>query len=144
MSYRRIHNAGPWRAEEAAAAGTITPGMLVEYTTSGTIQAHATEGGRHERLVALEDALQGRAVATDYSATELVSMALVAPGTVMNMLIASGEACDIGDELVSAGDGTLINADSLASASLAKQIVGRAVEAFTTLGANTLKAVRFV
>ncbi len=144
MSYRRIHNAGPWRQEEAAAAATISPGMLIEYTAAGTVQAHSVEGGRHERLVALEDALQGRGVATNYSSTELVSMAVVAPGTVMNMLIASGEACDIGDELVSAGDGTLINADSLASASLAKQIVARATEAFTTLGANTLKAVRFL
>jgi len=144
MAYRTIHSKGDYRTEEVAAAGTITPGMLCEMTSAATVQAHSTEGGRAERLVAMEDALQGRAVSTNYSASEIVTLGLPVPGTEMAMLIASGESANIGDELVSAGDGTLKNASNLASASMNEQVIAIAVESFTTLSENTLKLVRIV
>lgn len=143
MAYRRIHIKGDWRHEEAIGSGAITPGMLLESTSTDLVKAHVTEGGRAERLVAIEDALQGRAVGTNYDSGDLVSFAVVEPGTEMAMLIASGEAGNIGDEVVSAGDGTLKLASSLASAALNLQVIGVLRETFTTLSANTLKAVRF-
>lgn len=144
MAYAKIHNKGDWRHEEAAAAGTIKPGMLCERTSAGKVQAHSNPGGRAERLVALEDALQGRGVATNYSIHEVVTLALPVPGTVMNMLMQIGDSGDIGDEVISAGDGTLISRDNAPSPSQIKQTIGYLEEAYTTLAANTLKAVRFV
>lgn len=146
MAYYRIHNKGTqWRHEELVAAGTITPGMLCEVTTSGTVQAHSTQGGRAERLVALEDALQGNGVDTNYSASDVTQLAVMETGSVFNLLMASGETGSPGQEVVSNGDGTIILASNLASASLNLQVIGHidASEAtFTALAANTLKAVR--
>lgn len=146
MAYYRIHNKGTlWRHEEAVAAGTVTPGMLCEMTSSGTVQAHSSEGGRAERLIALEDALQGRGVDTNYSAADIVTLAVAAPGEVFNLLMASGEDGQPGDEVISAGDGTIKCVDNATSAALITQIIGEidpSEAAFTTLGANTLKAIR--
>ena len=142
MAYRRIHNKGDWRHEEYVAAGTITPGMLIELVAAGTVQAHSTEGGRAERMVALEDALQGKTVADDYSADDIVTVALPAPGTVMNMLLAVGETATIGEELISAGDGTLKCLDNASSPSKVYQTIGYAMEAKTGHSVATLITVR--
>ena len=147
MAYRRIHNKGDWRHEELLAAGTITPGMLLEVTTSGTVRAHATEGGCAERLIAVEDALQGQTVDDDYSASDVVSMAVAAPGAVFNMLMKKGETGSPGQEVVSAGDGTLILVDNISTGTTMAQVIGRidaSEAAFGALAADTLKAIRIV
>lgn len=147
MAYTKIHNKGDWRHEEEVASKAITPGMLCEVVTDGRVQPHSTEGGRAERLVAYEDALQGGIVSTAYAVGAQVMLALVEPGTVMNMLIQSGQNADPGEEVISAGDGTLIVIGSQASSAINVQVIGRidaSETAFTTLAANTLKAVRFV
>ena len=148
MAYRRIHNRGEYgRRDELVAAGTISPGMLCEVTAAGKVQAHSTEGGRAERLVALENALEGKTVSDNYVADDVVQLHLPMPGDVMNMLIQSGQAADPGEELISAGDGTLIVIGSQASSGINVQVIGRLSAdetAFTALAANTLKAVRFV
>jgi hypothetical protein len=147
MAYRTIiadTNPNSYAADEKIAAGTITPGMLIELTSSGTVQAHSTEGGRAERAFAVENDLLGKVVGTNYSATERVQIAHVLPGRLVNALIQLGEAGSIGDELVSGGDGTLINASSLSSTGLNKQVIAILQETVTTLAANTLKTVRMV
>jgi hypothetical protein len=143
MAYRTIHNSGSFRVEEPSAGGTITPGMLCKYGSGGTVTAHATEGGRAERLVAMEDSLQGRPVSTNYTSGERVRLAAVCPGTVMNCLIESGDTAVIGDELISSGNGKFINRDNAASPSQIQQTIAYATEAWTALGADALKAVRF-
>ena len=148
MAYFRIHNKGTlWIHDEAVAAGTISPGMLTEVTSAGKVQAHSTEGARAERLIALEDALQGNGVDTDYSALDIVTLAVAMPGEVFNLLVASGEALNPGDEVVSAGDGTVISTSSIASATTINQVIGRvdaSEDAFTALATDTLKAIRLV
>jgi len=148
MAYYRIHNKGTlWRHEELVAAGTITPGMLCEVTASGTVQAHSTEGGRAERLIACEDALQGNGVDTNYSAADIVSLAVAAPGEVFNMLMAAGEDGAPGAAVVSGGDGTVVCTDNVSSAGVITQVIGYidpSEAAFTTLASNTLKAIRLV
>jgi hypothetical protein len=148
MAYFRIHNKGTlWIHDEAPAASAITPGMVCEIVSDKTVQAHSSEGGRAERLIALEDALQGNGVDTDYSADDVVTLAVGMPGEVFNLLVAAGEALDPGDEVMSAGDGTLINTTSLATGVTVDQVIGRidaSEDAFTALAANTLKAVRLV
>ena len=148
MAYFRIHNKGTlWIHDEADAAGTITPGMLTEVTSAAKVQAHSTEGGRAERLIALEDALQGNGVDTDYSADDVVTLAVGMPGEVFNLLVALGEALSPGDEVVSAGDGAVIGTSSVASATTINQVIGRvdaSEDTFTALAADTLKAIRLV
>jgi hypothetical protein len=148
MAYFRIHNKGTLSIhDEAEAAGTITPGMVCEMTSSKTVQAHSTEGGRAERLIACEDALQGNGVDTDYSAADIVTLALAIPGEVFNLLVATGEALNPGDEVVSGGDGTVIASSNVSSGVTVAQVIGRvdaSEDAFTALAANTLKAIRLV
>lgn len=146
MAYYKIHSKGTlWIKDELNAAGTISPGMLCEVTTSGTVQAHSTEGGRAERCIALEDAEQGKGVDTNYSSGAPVQMALGMPGEVFNMLMALGEDGAPGLPVVSAGDGTLKCLDNVSSAGVITQIIGyidASEAAFSTLAANTLKAIR--
>jgi hypothetical protein len=148
MPYTRIHNKGTqWKHDEAVAVAGITPGMLLEMTAAAKVQAHSTAGGRCERLIAQEDALQGRGVDTDYSADEIVAVAIAEPGSVFNMLMALGETGSPGEEVVSGGDGTVILASNLASDALNKQVVGRidaSEDTFTALAAATLKAIRII
>ena len=84
MAYYKIHNKGTlWDQEELVAGSTISPGMLCEVIAAGTVQAHSLEGGRAERLIAMEDALQGNGIDTDYSAADPVSLASKATGCIL-------------------------------------------------------------
>jgi hypothetical protein len=118
--------------------------MLLENDSNNQVKPHATEGGRAERLCAMEDALQGKIVSQLYASADIVTCGLPAVGTVMNMLIKDGETITIGEELVSGGDGTLKAADNLASSGLLLPVIARAVEAISPSGAHALAAVRFV
>jgi len=148
MAYLRVHNKGVlWRQEEAEAATIISPGMLCEIVADARVSYHKLEGGNAERLIAQEDALQGHGVDTNYAIGDNVQLALAVPGEVFNMLIQSGQAADPGEEVISAGDGTLIVIGSQNSAAGTVQTIGRidpSEPTFTTLAANTLKAVRLV
>jgi len=138
---------GGFRAEEAVASGTVTPGMLLEQTSAAaaTVKAHATEGGFAERAFAVEDALQGKTVSDNYATTAHVFFHLVEPGAVVNALIAAGEDISIGDKLISDAAGALIAEGSKASSTDVKQIIAVAVEAIdlsATGAVATLAAVR--
>ena len=103
----QVHLIGDFRREEAVAAGTISPGMLIEETSAGKLQAHSTSGGVAQRLVAEVDALQGNTLDDDYSADDLVSANVELPGNEVQMFLKAGENVAIGADLESAGDGTL-------------------------------------
>jgi len=124
-----IHLGGEFRREEAIANVAITPGMLCEFMSTGKVKPHATAGGRGLKLFAVEDALQGHAIEDDYAAAALVSMNDYVSGAKVQGLLAAGVAYVIGDEVVSAGDGTLQKASSLASAGLNLQTIGYCSEA---------------
>ena len=148
MAYERIHNKGTlWQKEELVAASTISPGMLLEVIAAGTIQAHSTEGGRAERIIALEDEFQGKTVDDDYSADDPVQIAVAVPGEVFNLLMAAGEDGAPGAAVVSGGDGTVVCVDNVSSTGVITQVIGyidASEAAFSTLAANTLKAIRLV
>lgn len=128
-SENQVHLIGDFRREEALAAGTITPGHLIEEDSSGEFQVHSTEGGYAARLFAEVDALQGNTLDDDYSADDLVSANVELPGNEVQAFLAAGENVSIGDELISAGDGTLIKNGSETSGTTIKQIIGHAREA---------------
>jgi hypothetical protein len=143
----RIHLIGEARQEEARAAGTITPGMLVLRGSAGTLVAHSAEAGYAERAFAIEDALQGRPISTNYTSGELVLYNLELPGNVVNALLKAGNNYLVGDQLVSAGDGTLIVLAQISSGVTVKQVIG-VVETALDLSAsgavNTRTPVRIL
>jgi hypothetical protein len=134
----QVHLIGDFRREEAVAAGTITPGMLIEEDSSGEFQAHSTEGGYAMRLFAEVDALQGNTLDDDYSADDLVSANVELPGNEVQAFLQAGEDVDIGDKLISNGDGTLIAEGSASSGVTVKQIVAIAREAEDLTGSGAV------
>lgn len=125
----QVHLIGNFRREEAVAAGTVTPGHLLEETSAGTFQVHSTEGGRAPLMFAEVDALQGRTLTDDYSALDLVSANVELGGNEIQAFLKAGENVSIGDDLLSAGDGTLIADGSESSGVTVKQVIARAREA---------------
>lgn len=130
-SANQIQLIGDFRREEMLTAEALYPGHLCEQTsaTSPTVQKHSTEGGYAERIVAVEDALQGNTISTVYASGALASLNIVAPGAVVQMFLQAGENVSIGDKLISAGDGTLIANGSESSGVTVRQIIAVAQEA---------------
>jgi len=94
--------------DEAVAAGTISPGHLIELTSAGKVQVHSTASGNVAPvMVALEDSMQGNDVDDNYSANGLVQYAVLRPGDRVQMRVKDGQNIAIGDKLESAGDGTV-------------------------------------
>lgn len=103
-----IHQAGQYRLAEHIAAAAITPGMLVELISAGTIQPHSTSGGFGERAIALENPLKGDTNADAYAIGDPVQVGLEIPGSVVQLLCRVGYNYTIGTKLISYGDGTFI------------------------------------
>jgi len=147
MAIKRISAKGDYRQEEGRGDATISPGMLIELMSTGYVSPHATEGGFAEAAFATEDALQGRTVSNNYSSADLVTYILPVKGAVVNALIEAGQSIAIGDKLISAGNGKLIENGQEASATTVKQIIAIA-EAANDLSASgavdTLSAVRIL
>jgi len=92
---------------EYAAAAAITPGMLIELTSSGTVQAHSTAGGNAVQSFATEDSLQGKGVNDAYASADKVQCWHCTPGDEVYAILADGENVAIGDFLESNGAGYL-------------------------------------
>lgn len=142
----RIHSKGPYTHEEANAdeAG-IYPGMLVKMVSSGGVEIHDLEGGRCEALFAEEDALQGKTVDDVYTIDNPVSLILPGLGCEIRALVQDGQVVEIGDHLISAGDGTLIRLAGSSSGGENDYVVGVAMEAKDLSGSaddNVLCRVR--
>ena len=129
MAINRIMLAGDFRRDERVANATLYPGHLVEVLSTGKVQKHSTEAGYAERAFAIEDALQGNAIADAYAAADLVSINLVQPGAEVFAFLKAGEDVAIGEKLISAGDGTLIANGSETSGATVQQVVAIALEA---------------
>jgi len=117
------------RLGEEIAAGVITPGHLLVLGSGDTVTVHVTEGGRAEKMWALEDALQGNTVTDNYASGDPVTLLHAVPGDVVNALIKAGETITIGEQLISAGDGTLKALDNVSSGTTVAEVVAIAVEA---------------
>ena len=94
--------------KEAAAAGAIIPGYLVELKADGELQAHSTAAGDINGLyVAKAEDYIGNTIDEEYSAGDQVRYEVGHNGEEYNMLLAAGESVTKEDLLESAGDGTL-------------------------------------
>lgn len=139
MSYRKIVLKSACNiAEEAFAAAALTPGHLVALDSNGKVAKHATEGGRGERLFAKESVLQGRGIDTAYAQDELVFLHVGQPGDEVNAFIKAGQAIAIGEQLISAGDGTLESVADDVSGVTINQVFAVAVEALDLTGSGAV------
>ena len=93
--------------EEYVAAGVITPGMLIELTSAGKVQAHSGSSGESLVMVALENELEGQGIDVDYAADDRVQCWIPNRGDMIYGLLADGETAVIGNWLESNGDGKL-------------------------------------
>ncbi len=93
--------------KEREAAGTITPGHLIELDTSGNVIVHASSGGMAAPMVAIENALMGDEIGDDYSSGQRVQYVTPRPGDEMYMWLADTEAAVIGGFGLSNGNGEL-------------------------------------
>ena len=135
---RRIHNKRDYRQDEmTATAVAIQPGMLLERVAAGTVQAHSEEGGYAEPLFAAEDALQGKTVTTNYAVSAKITCLIMAKGSIVNALIEDESDIDIGDELISAGNGKLKEGSALESGETLQQVVAIAVEVCDLTGSDS-------
>ena len=93
--------------EEYTAAAAITPGMLVELSSAGTVQKHSGAGTTALVMFATEDALQGKAIDESYAAGDKVQVWIPQRGDVVYALLADEESVVIGDFVESNGYGYL-------------------------------------
>lgn len=94
-------------AGEAIAAGTISPGHLIERTSAGKVQAHSSAAAQTPKLIAREMELTGKGLDDDYSEDDQTLYWSARQGDQFYMILEAGENVSIGDLLESAGDGTL-------------------------------------
>lgn len=126
--------------EEIEAAGTITPGMLLELDSAGKVVAHNSAGENALLMFALEDELQGNDIDDDYSSGDMVHVWIPYRGDQVYALLADGETAAIGDFLESNGAGALqvYSAGSAGVVEYPNAIVGVATEAVDlSASANT-------
>ena len=93
--------------EFTATAVAINPGMLIEETSAGLVQAHSTQGGNVLPMFALEDELQGNGIGNAYAASAKIQAWIPQRGEVVQGVLADGETAVIGSFLESNGDGYL-------------------------------------
>lgn len=117
--------------EEIASAGTITPGMLIEEGSGGTVAVHDAAGQNAIPMFALEDELQGKEIGDNYVSGDKVQCWYPYRGDQVYALLADGETAAIGSLLESNGDGYLKvhAADSAGAVEYPLAIVGQATEA---------------
>jgi len=127
--------------KEGSAAAAITPGDLIERTsTAGEIQRHSTAGGNAAPSFAVENELVGNGIDVDYAANDNVLFEHCERGGEVQASVAAGAAAIVaGDYLESAGDGTLQKVATSASTSQADRagVIARALEAVDNSGGGS-------
>jgi len=101
------------RYEEARASVITKPAFLLERLANDgsgrrQVRPHTSRGGRHERMVAIEDALIGRTINDAYAIGELVRCIHLSVGEEFQGVLKRFENVGVGDWLVSSGDGGLV------------------------------------
>lgn len=87
------------------ASATLKPGMLAALNSSGELIAQNAEGKLCEKLVMLEDALQGGTVNDTYTAGTVADAAVIFPGSEAQVLLKAGEKVVVGDYVTGTGTG---------------------------------------
>lgn len=131
--------------KEAIAGGAITPGYLLERTSTGTVQAHSTAAHSAQLLFAVENEVVGNGITDAYAANDTVLMAACQSGVEIYALVpASAAAIVIGDFLESAGDGTLrkVATDTATDEGERNSVVAVALEAVDNSGGGSAARIK--
>lgn len=129
------------QVEHDAGASGIKPGMLVKVNSSDNVVVHANEAGDGECLIVREDSYQGNIVDTAYTSGDPVFCGIPAPGCEFQGLLKAGQNVVIGDQLVSAGDGTWKEAQAVDSATSLITVLAIAREAKDLSGIGAVDAL---
>lgn len=127
MAPRTVVLKGDPLRKEGVAAGAITPGHLVKWS-SGELVVHASEAGYAQKMVAVEEDFAGRDIDDAYADGETVQYVVPRPGDELYMWLGTGNDVAKGDPLGSGGDGTLDKL-TIAATTVEGAIVGYAHEA---------------
>jgi len=93
--------------EEYVAVAAVTPGMLIELTSAGKVQAHSSAGGDVLPMFALENELEGEGVNDEFAADDRIQCWIPYRGDIVYAILADGENASIGSFLESNGAGLL-------------------------------------
>lgn len=138
MGYRTIQLKGRSRYEEKVTAAAILPGQALRITDAGQLNVHNVEGGGGLLAIATEDALSGKTINDAATIGEVAPYILPQKGDVVNVLLAVGEDVDIGDHLISDGQGNFIAVDSASSAVTSPVSLVQAEEALDLSGSGAV------
>lgn len=117
--------------EEHVAAAGLVPGMLLEITTAGKVRKHSRMFGNVMPMFALEDELQGKEIGDAFVTNDRVQCWIPNRGDVVLAILFDGQSVEIGDLVISHGDGYLmkyIASDDSDYTQNPNQIVGMAME----------------
>jgi len=129
--------------EEAEANAILFPGMLIEYLSTGKVQAHAREDGNAMPMFALEDELGGKGIEDAYPAAAQVQCWIPWRGDIVYALLEDGQTVVLNDALTSAGNGYLKKytpSDDSDFTQHPLQIVGWAAETLDLTGSSGAEA----
>lgn len=122
-------------------SATLKPGMIAALNSSGELIAQATEGAACEKLVILEDALQGKTVNDAYTAGTVADAAVIFPGSEAQVLLKAGEKVVVGDYVTGAGAGKF---QKLEASQTPLAVALEACDLTESDAVDTLVAVRFL
>jgi len=123
------------------ASATLKPGMLAALNSSGELIAQNAEGKLCEKLVMLEDALQGGTVNDAYTGGEVGDAAIMLSGTESLALLASGETVAVGDFITVNGTGKI---QKLEANQIALGVATAACDLTDSDAVDTLVSVRWL
>lgn len=140
MALRTIVLKGRGIRDETLAAGTITPGHLIEHDGTDHVVVHSTAAANAQKMFAVENELIGNDIDVDYLTGDTTLYEHVVRGGMVNALLAAAAtAVPNGAFLESAGDGTLriLTADAATDQGQRESIVAIAREAVDNSGGGT-------
>lgn len=126
---------GTPREESFITAAIVTPGELVEITSSGTVQAHSTAGGTALKLfVRAQHENDGAGIDDDIASGDEATVVFARSGDKINAI--AGESISVGDIVESDGSGHMQtqDSDSLTTQAERSSVVGQALTAAGTSG----------
>ncbi len=94
-------------SEEYVAAAALSPGQLLELTSTGKVQKHSGAGKTALVMFAVEDELQGKGINDAYAAGDVVQVWVPTRGDIAYAKLADEEKVIIGDFVESNGLGFL-------------------------------------
>lgn len=140
MAYNTIVVKGYPMRKEDVAAEAITPGHLIDLNSSNRLIKHAGAAKTASARFAIENEVFGQGIDVAYINNDNVLYGIFRPGDEVNALVApSASAIVIGDELESAGNGTLrkVATDTATSQDERNAVVAIALQAIDNSAGGT-------